>query len=87
MHIIKTWCLNKNYTFPKCTQCEKEMSAITITSKELNTLKQDIIYKIVFSDLLIINALADDEHVIFLCKKCFNIKRSCYNEFFRKIRN
>ena len=71
----KAFCLDENYLFPICNQCHKELTPYSISSDELN--KQDIRFteSLIQCDLIRVNAIDKNIHVIFLCSNCIKLKK------------
>jgi len=74
MYLTKAYCLNENYIFPKCHKCNKSLTPYSITSEKLNKLDLNFIKMFLHCELLIINAIENDKHIIFICNQCFDIK-------------
>ncbi len=69
----KAFCLNENYLFPTCNQCDSELTPYSVTTEFLNKRIQ-FTQLLIKCDLIRINAIDIDIHVIFLCTKCIHNK-------------
>jgi hypothetical protein len=72
MKVIPLVNLNEDILNPNCPKCGKELSAFSITSTELNTMKIETEALLINMNFLRINMLGIDKHLIYLCKKCCN---------------
>jgi hypothetical protein len=66
----KVYCLNENYKFPKCYKCNKECSPFSIDSKEVDKIQEHILQELIKSSHFRINGVAQNKHLIFICKNC-----------------
>ena len=70
MELGKLYCLDENYIFPKCFVCKKELSPYSITSTELNKLPLETIGYLVKFELVRLNFVEKNKHLIWICKDC-----------------
>ena len=75
MKLTKVFCKNEDYIFPRCEKCKRELSSYCVTSEELN--KIDLIYlkMLLKCELLRINDVDTDKHLIFVCKTCSDLTK------------
>lgn len=75
MKLTKILCLDENYLFPDCKKCNHELSPFCVTSKELNTVDVAYVEVLLKANLLHINGLSIDRHILFVCKTCTDLRK------------
>jgi len=68
--VTKIFCLDENIRYPKCHNCNKELSPFKINSEELNKCTDKFLSIMITLQYLRLNAIDKDSHLIFLCKHC-----------------
>lgn len=82
--VKKAFILNENYKFPSCPICQKELSPYSISSNELN--KMNVLHIIAWAkhNLILINQIGSDKHLIWVCSDCFNLRKPNDNNNLQK---
>ena len=75
MKLTKIFCLNEDYLFPDCKKCGQEISPFCVTSEELNKVDKTYAETLIKSNLLIVNGLSTDKHILFLCQTCTDLEK------------
>lgn len=72
VHVTKVICLDENYLFPRCHRCREELSPFRIETSELNKCSKTFVDHMMKLSYLRVNAIAEDAHLIWLCKHCLS---------------
>jgi len=75
MKLTKVFCTNEDYLFPKCEKCKQELSPYCVTSEELNKIDIEYVKMLLECELLILNGVDTDKHLIFVCKTCSDLTK------------
>jgi len=69
----KVFCLDENYKFPECHECGKELTPFSINSIDLNKVTTEVLNTLIKFNYLRINGVAQDKHLLFVCKNCCSV--------------
>ena len=77
IHVNKIFNLDENFKFTNCLVCKNELSPFSITREELDNLDWETVEMMVDMELVKLNEIGIDKHLIYLCKYCLDGKKSC----------
>ena len=77
INVTKVFNLDENFKFPTCHVCGKELTPFSVTREELDTLSFDTNEILIGSGLVKLNEISKDKHLIYLCKHCLTMEKSC----------
>jgi len=77
IHVNKVFNLDENFKFPICHVCKKELSPFSITREELDSLDWETNEMLVDMNLIKLNEIGKNKHLIYLCKHCLIWEKSC----------
>ena len=77
IHVNKVFNLDENFKFPTCHVCGKELTPFSITREELDNLDLETNEMMVDMGLIKLDEIGKDKHLIYLCKYCLTMEKSC----------